>query len=111
MSKVKGVRKRKSDLELVLSLIEARQKTEEQLLEEAIQGKRWSQVSGRDGIAIGLMLAANIIQECMKHPYALPEDARAHDAHCCRLHGCKYGDDMCPVVKGYLPGVSCEECQ
>ena len=21
-----------------------------------------------------------------------------HETHCCVLHGCKYGDDDCPVV-------------
>ena len=23
-----------------------------------------------------------------------------HEEHCCILHGCKYGDDDCPVVSG-----------
>ena len=35
----------------------------------------------------------------------------AHDTHCCIHHGCKYGDDDCPVANGvrkqcYL----CESC-
>jgi len=34
-----------------------------------------------------------------------------HRAHCCRLHGCKYGDEDCPVAKGevnqFFP---CEAC-
>ena len=34
-----------------------------------------------------------------------------HASHCCKWHGCKYGDDDCPVVNGdteqlYL----CEDC-
>lgn len=33
-----------------------------------------------------------------------------HDAHCCRYHGCKYGDDDCPVVAGLEEGVACEQC-
>ena len=34
-----------------------------------------------------------------------------HDAHCCKKHGCKYGDDDCPVVLGIEPGVrECEYC-
>lgn len=33
-----------------------------------------------------------------------------HDAHCCPTHGCKYGDDDCPVVVGRERGVPCEEC-
>jgi len=33
-----------------------------------------------------------------------------HDAHCCKQHGCKYGDEDCPVAEGDEPGVSCEEC-
>ena len=35
-----------------------------------------------------------------------------HDAHCCKKHGCKYGDDDCPVVLGTEPGVrECEYCR
>lgn len=35
-----------------------------------------------------------------------------HEGHCCALHGCKYGDEDCPVVSGetqqeYL----CESCE
>jgi hypothetical protein len=33
-----------------------------------------------------------------------------HDAHCCKTHGCKYGDDDCPVVKGKEKGIPCEMC-
>ena len=36
-----------------------------------------------------------------------------HDSHCCLIHGCKYGDDECPVVnkiEGY-EGIPCESCQ
>lgn len=28
------------------------------------------------------------------------DDARTHATHCCLRHGCKYGDDTCPVEKG-----------
>lgn len=33
-----------------------------------------------------------------------------HDAHCCQNHGCKYGDDDCPVEAGKEPGIRCEDC-
>lgn len=38
-----------------------------------------------------------------------------HDAHCCKVHGCKYGHDSmfgdgCPVVDGKEEGVRCEAC-
>lgn len=37
--------------------------------------------------------------------------AQTHATHCCILHGCKYGDDDCPVVKGRLTQVyTCEAC-
>lgn len=38
----------------------------------------------------------------------------AHSTHCCSTHGCKYGDEDCPVVLGTDPGISeewCEDCQ
>ena len=34
-----------------------------------------------------------------------------HDAHCCVIHGCKYGDSDCPVVLGEENGIECEECE
>lgn len=34
-----------------------------------------------------------------------------HDAHCCKIHGCKYGDFDCPVVLGDEFGIDCEDCQ
>lgn len=34
-----------------------------------------------------------------------------HAAHCCARHGCKYGDDACPVVSGQVEQeYPCEEC-
>ena len=35
----------------------------------------------------------------------------AHETHCCSTHGCKYGDDDCPVVLGQVKQVyRCEDC-
>ena len=34
-----------------------------------------------------------------------------HDDHCCKVCGCKYGDDDCPVVAGRVPGLSPEDCE
>lgn len=34
-----------------------------------------------------------------------------HDAHCCPNHGCKYGDEDCPVVLGKEMGIYCEVCE
>ena len=34
-----------------------------------------------------------------------------HDAHCCKMHGCKYGDENCTVVNGYNIGIKCEFCE
>ena len=34
-----------------------------------------------------------------------------HRTHCCRIHGCKYGDEDCPVATGkILQAYACEEC-
>ena len=34
-----------------------------------------------------------------------------HKSHCCILHGCKYGDCNCPVVKGDIrQDYICENC-
>jgi hypothetical protein len=36
-----------------------------------------------------------------------------HKQHCCVVHGCKYGDEFCPVVEGKIkqnhPCMDCEE--
>lgn len=34
-----------------------------------------------------------------------------HTEHCCILHGCKYGDENCPVELGYKKqSYLCESC-
>lgn len=34
-----------------------------------------------------------------------------HAAHCCKWHGCKYGDPDCPVVTGEVEQrYKCEDC-
>lgn len=34
-----------------------------------------------------------------------------HASHCCLDHGCKYGDDNCPVVSGRVTQLyKCEDC-
>jgi hypothetical protein len=34
-----------------------------------------------------------------------------HAAHCCKWHGCKYGDPDCPVVTGEVEQkYQCEDC-
>ena len=34
-----------------------------------------------------------------------------HRSHCCYIHGCKYGEDDCPVVKGVIiQKYTCEQC-
>ena len=35
-----------------------------------------------------------------------------HETHCCVDHGCKYGDEYCPVASGEVKQLyECEECQ
>lgn len=35
-----------------------------------------------------------------------------HTEHCCGDHGCKYGDNECPVVNGRKPqSFFCEDCR
>jgi len=35
-----------------------------------------------------------------------------HKSHCCSEHGCKYGDDLCPVVLGkVIQEFPCEDCK
>jgi hypothetical protein len=34
-----------------------------------------------------------------------------HAAHCCKWHGCKYGDPDCPVANGEVEQeYQCEDC-
>ena len=34
-----------------------------------------------------------------------------HEGHCCVLHGCKYGDEDCPVISGETQQrCQCESC-
>lgn len=42
----------------------------------------------------------------------LPYKIGVHVSHCCVLHGCKYGDKTCPVVKKkYRQDYPCEDCE
>jgi len=39
------------------------------------------------------------------------EDVRVHQSHCCAKHGCKYGDEDCPIVNGDVKQFYyCETC-
>lgn len=48
------------------------------------------------------------------HKYCVPEkenDRDVHTEHCCLEHGCKYGDDDCPVETGRKrQSYQCEYC-
>jgi len=40
------------------------------------------------------------------------DDELVHKSHCCDKHGCKYGEDDCPVVSGKITqDFDCEECE
>jgi hypothetical protein len=40
-----------------------------------------------------------------------PVGTNVHTSHCCSKHGCKYGDEDCPVVShGAMQLCLCEEC-
>lgn len=45
-------------------------------------------------------------------PEAPPAATNVHTEHCCREHGCKYGDADCPVATGAQPQSGpCEDCE
>lgn len=51
----------------------------------------------------------------MNNPLKTEMSHRSCPTHCCPVHGCKYGDDDCPVVSGaakpvYPNNNGCEDC-
>lgn len=44
-------------------------------------------------------------------PSSVPKEKwGVHETHCCKKHGCKYGDEYCPVVLGHIKQVyKCED--
>jgi len=47
------------------------------------------------------------LQDCKP----LDPERDVHTEHCCLVHGCKYGDEDCPVVtKNKTQSYPCEEC-
>lgn len=39
------------------------------------------------------------------------DDAGVHRTHCCKYHGCKYGERDCPVYAGTIKQeFACEQC-
>jgi len=42
-------------------------------------------------------------EDKIKIPSSVPVDKwGVHRTHCCKKHGCKYGDEYCPVVLGHV---------
>lgn len=42
----------------------------------------------------------------------MSNSAGVHASHCCKWHGCKYGDKDCPVVSGEVEQLYiCEYCR
>jgi hypothetical protein len=41
------------------------------------------------------------------------KDWPVHESHCCPIHGCKYGDEDCPVTNRLTPNYNqhCEDCE
>ena len=42
----------------------------------------------------------------------MANNIEVHASHCCKWHGCKYGDKDCPVVSGKVEQLyTCEHCE
>lgn len=52
------------------------------------------------------------MKKASKKPKTLPESQKdVHTEHCCVIHGCKYGDEDCPVATKKKPqSFVCESC-
>ena len=51
-----------------------------------------------------------VCPSCEKQPSMI--HWKVHASHCCKWHGCKYGDDDCPVVTGLIKQeYLCEWCE
>ena len=47
----------------------------------------------------------------MSHWDSKDEKKCVHTEHCCKVHGCKYGDALCPVtLKSKKQSFPCEDC-
>ena len=58
-----------------------------------------------------LKIAADKQQEIFVVPQAAEHQKNFHSEHCCIEHGCKYGDDFCPVYLGIqTQSFRCEDC-
>ena len=74
--------------------------------------------SGADSLSVDFAAeqCADAIRASCRHAQPAASEtpreyASVHDAHCCVRHGCKYGDEDCPVVLGKETGVKCEYCE
>lgn len=53
-------------------------------------------------------VSCNKFARCMDE---LSRNSGVHEGHCCSEHGCKYGDDKCPVaLKETVQEYPCPEC-
>jgi hypothetical protein len=39
------------------------------------------------------------------------KNIEVHTTHCCKRHGCKYNDPLCPVEFSNFEGIICEDCR
>jgi hypothetical protein len=58
----------------------------------------------------------NCVLELLKNHFFLDQEAtisdETHSTHCCIKHGCKYGDENCPVIIGKVPQrFICGQCR
>lgn len=64
------------------------------------EATRYNTIEEAEAVAQRLMGVAKIM------------NVAVHESHCCEYHGCKYGDEDCPVASGQLKQLyPCEECR
>jgi hypothetical protein len=54
-----------------------------------------------------------ILDEALANARVKEQESDVHTRHCCKVHGCKYGeDDTCPVVQGRVEQtILCGSCE
>lgn len=52
------------------------------------------------------------LKDLIENPTSIPKEKwGVHKGHCCVLHGCKYGNEDCPVTMGLVEQrYPCEDC-
>jgi hypothetical protein len=81
-------------------------------LRAALEPEAFAEATAQREYAMRVAIANEDLRSGEEPPAPTEYELCVHTEHCCVDHGCKYGNDECPVETGAKPqSYFCESCQ